>query len=107
MKATTSLTCSGAKLAAGVVVCGTPDLSTPAIAEPSLSWRTIVDRIRFGAFAVPVALAAWHEPHDATKSGWPRFTLAGSGTVVHAHHQRAFGATSRGAPACAPRPGPA
>src|SRR5688500_14712366 len=41
------------------------------------------------------------------KSGRPRFTLAGSGTVVHAHHQRAFGATSRGSPACAPRPGPA
>src|SRR4029453_530668 len=32
MNETTSLTCSGARLAAGVVACG-PDLITPAIAE--------------------------------------------------------------------------
>src|SRR5262245_45830467 len=39
-------------------------------------------------------------------SGCPRLTLAGSGTVVHAHHQRAFAATSRGPPAWASRPEP-
>src|ERR671912_104318 len=66
----------------------------------------MVDRIRFGAFGVPVAFAAWHDPQDAMKSGRPRFTLAGSGTAVHAHHQRAFGATSRAAVPSAPRPCP-